>query len=109
MADRIKSAMAGEKKSSGKKSGKSKSKSGGKKPHEVRVRHSENGGYIMKHSFKNAPGEQPEEDKEYHANDMNELQQHISEHMDGGPEGADAQPSGGPAAAPAAVTGGGGM
>lgn len=108
MADRIKSAMAGEKKSSGKKSGKSKPKSG-KKPSEVRIRHSENGGYIMKHSFKNSPGEQPEEDKEYHANGMDDLQSHIAEHLDGGPEGADAQPSGSPSAAPAAAMGGGGM
>lgn len=92
--DRIKSAMAGNKKS-GKRT-KSAKKSSGKKPHEVHIRHSENGGYLIRHSFKNQPGEMPTDDKEYHANDMNELQNHLQEHLDNSPEGGgEEEPQGG--------------
>jgi hypothetical protein len=62
--------------------GKSKSKSGGKKPHEIHIRRGHKGGFIVRHSHKPDPdtGVTPEEE-ENPISDVNSLHSHIDDTM----------------------------
>lgn len=79
MADRAKAVMGSKKKSGSKK--KASKKKGGKKLHELRVRHTANGRYNVDHfntpeaSAANMP------DETHGVSDMDELQQHMADHM----------------------------
>lgn len=71
----------GESAMGGKKS-KSKAKhSSVKKPHELHIRKSANGGYIAKHVHKATAGAEPPEAEEHTLPDVGALQQHVGEHM----------------------------
>lgn len=67
------SAMGGKKKAH--------KKSAGKKPHELHIRKSVNGGYIAKHLHKATAGAEPPEPEEHTIPDIAALQQHVGEHM----------------------------
>lgn len=85
----------GESAMGGKKSKAHKAKSTTKKPHEMHIRRSANGGYISKHIHKQPAGaaEMPEPE-EHTIPDISSLQQHVGDHM-APEEGAGGAPAGG--------------
>lgn len=74
---------------------KSKSKSQKKHVHEMSIRHSANGGYIAKHSFKPGADGMPQEPEEHALPDMDSLASHVQDNMQPQP-GAMPQPQAGP-------------
>lgn len=83
--------------SSGKaKSSKSKSHGGkSKHPSEIHIKKTANGKFLAKHVFDKGGGDgMPQPDETHALNDIDELKDHIGEHM-GGEEGGLAQPQGG--------------
>jgi hypothetical protein len=89
--ERVKSTMGGSKKAKKKSKGKKKSVK------EMHIRHAANGGYIVKHDLEKDSGGMPQEAEEHQVGDMNELQDHVADHMAEQPQAAQAQPA---AAAP---------
>jgi len=88
----------GESAMGGKKS-KAHKKTTGKKPHELHIRRSANGGYISKHIHKPVAGAEPPEPEEHTLPDIGSLQEHVGEHM-APEEGAGGAPQGAPGGMP---------
>jgi len=96
-ATRVGSALGGKKKTKSRSKG--KGKSGKRAVHKLHIRHSKNGGYIAEHEFNDgSPSE------EHTIGDLDELKQHIDDHMAQGPE--ESQPPALPGAMPGAPGGG---
>jgi hypothetical protein len=106
--DRVKAAMTGGSKKKKAKKSASKPKSKSKKPSEVHIRKASDGQrYIIRHSHDTGPGEMPQKDTEHVANDMDELQAHIGEHMSPDEEPGTTPGGGAPGGSPGPDAGGG--
>ena len=68
-------ALSGTKKKAKKKKGK------GRPVHEMRIKHAASGGFIARHSFRPQPGEAAPEDEEHAIPGMDQLHDHLDEHM----------------------------
>lgn len=93
--------LAGDKKKT-KKSGKKKSDKKGKKAHRIHIRKAANGGFIAENHYKAEAGGQMPEMEEHSIPDLDQLHQHIDEHMSPDEEQEEAAEHAGPAQAPPA-------
>lgn len=69
--------------------------------HEIRARRAASGGFIVEHHFKHDGAEPHQPMEEHQVSDLDQLKQHMEEHMGDQPDG-DAGPGGDPEAAAAA-------
>lgn len=74
------------------KGGKKKSKKSKRHVHEMTIRHSANGGYIARHSFKQPPGGEMQEPEEHTVPDVNALASHVQDNMATPPPAQPQQP-----------------
>jgi hypothetical protein len=86
--------MGGEKK-------KGKSKSGKKSVHRMNIRRAANGGFIVEHHMKPDPKDpmSGSDMEEHQVGDVDQLQQHVADHMGDQPEAEQEQPAAPPVAA----------
>lgn len=93
--DRVAEALGGSKKPAKKSKSKKSHKKSHKKVKEMHIRHAANGGYIVKHDFANKPGDaEMAEPEEHQVGDLDQLHDHLDEHMQQpGEEEAQAPPA----------------
>jgi hypothetical protein len=74
---RAKSALSGK--------GKSKSKSSGKKPHRLTIRHGKSGGHVVTHHFEPDESGMAQPDEEHVLPDQQSMLQHVADNTDNNP------------------------